>query len=236
VRLRQTLKSLLQRTGFDVVRHVPEFTRPFPVLPHLVQAEIGTGKPFYFVQIGANDGVLDDPLHDLIIKHRLPGLLVEPLPDLFGRLQANYAGVDCLTYDNVAIHTELERIRIFRVKEDASVSKYWHGLASFSKAHLLKEGVHTNDIIAVDVPATSMRKLFAKHRIDRLSLLQIDTEGYDATVLFDVLSTGVYPSIINYEQYHLPPSMRAQCKQRLWQCGYRFIDVGRDTLALRQTI
>lgn len=33
---------------------------------------------FFFVQIGANDGRLDDPLRDSILRHNWRGVLVEP--------------------------------------------------------------------------------------------------------------------------------------------------------------
>ena len=55
------------------------------------------------MQIGANDGVLDDPLRELITTHHLRGLLIEPLPDLFATLAENYKGETQLSFEQVAI-------------------------------------------------------------------------------------------------------------------------------------
>ena len=50
-----------------------------------------------FVEIGANDGERHDHLRGFILERDWRGLMVEPLPDLFARLVANYAGVDRVT-------------------------------------------------------------------------------------------------------------------------------------------
>src|SRR5204863_9792937 len=48
------------------------------------------GKDFFFVQIGACDGVSFDALYDFVVRYRLRGIVVEPLPDLYAELVANY--------------------------------------------------------------------------------------------------------------------------------------------------
>src|SRR5438552_1031180 len=44
-----------------------------------------------FLQVGAFDGVLGDPIYPLIEKYDLRGYLLEPQRDAFARLKANYA-------------------------------------------------------------------------------------------------------------------------------------------------
>jgi hypothetical protein len=56
-----------------------------------------------FVEIGANDGQKHDHLHPFVMSGAWRGVLVEPVPYLFARLQRNYAGVDRLALENVAI-------------------------------------------------------------------------------------------------------------------------------------
>jgi hypothetical protein len=73
----------------------------------------------------------------------------------------------------------------------------------------------------------------AKHGVIRLDLLQIDAEGHDGIIVREALAAGLIPSIINYESIHLPPAERYAVKQLLAGRGYRFIDVERDTLAIR---
>ena len=45
-----------------------------------------------FVQIGANDGVTEDPLNDILSTYDVRAVLIEPLPALGASLQQRYAG------------------------------------------------------------------------------------------------------------------------------------------------
>src|SRR4051812_25620205 len=58
-----------------------------------------------FVQIGANDGLHDDPVRQHALAHRWRGILVEPDPVHFARLTSNYAGHSNLTLVNAAVGT-----------------------------------------------------------------------------------------------------------------------------------
>lgn len=48
---------------------------------------------FFFLQIGANDGRRADPLRKLVMRHKLTGLAVEPLPDIFMELKKIIADI-----------------------------------------------------------------------------------------------------------------------------------------------
>jgi len=85
------VKSGLHKAGWDLIRYVKTPEGPFQVLPYLVADQLRKDAHFFLLQIGANDGVTDDPRHELVLQHKLAGLFVEPLPDLFERLRTNYA-------------------------------------------------------------------------------------------------------------------------------------------------
>ena len=76
---------------------------------------------FFFVQIGACDGVFVDPIHRFIIKHRWRGVLVEPVPYLFNLLMQNYEGYN-LIFENVAISDKEEIKPLYYVDPDHSVN------------------------------------------------------------------------------------------------------------------
>jgi len=234
VDLKAPIKSILRKAGFDIVRFVPELNRPFAILPLIVREHIATGEPFFFVQVGANDGVVDDPLRDLILQHRLQGLLIEPLPDLFDELKRNYMDQPQLLFENVAILSRDGTIPIYRVRNDAVVHHHWHGIASFNRENLLKQGVPPEHIEILPVKGVSLKSLLAKHGIKTVTLLQVDTEGYDFQVISSVFDAGIFPKIINYEHCWLVPTVRFRCKQMLDTYGYQFVEVGKDTLAVRQ--
>src|SRR5262249_29486061 len=86
---------------------------------------------------------------------------------------------------------------------------------------------------SIQVPVLALPSLLKKHSIREVSLLQIDTEGFDCRIVESALRCGLRPMIINYEFIHTDPSERARCKRMLMENDYRFIDVGRDTLAVR---
>ncbi|MDR7420274.1 MAG: hypothetical protein QN178_15335, partial [Armatimonadota bacterium] len=155
-RIRTLVRSLLRRTGFDIVRFVPDVQHPFAVLPYLVKEAVESGEPFFFVQVGASDGILDDPLRVLVLRYALPGLLIEPLPDIYSRLVRSYQGQPQLRFENVAVSTRPGSLTLYRVRADAPVSPYLQLLASHRRSHLVEEGVEDRYIEALDVPAVTL--------------------------------------------------------------------------------
>jgi FkbM family methyltransferase len=230
--LKATVRALLHGWGLDVVRWTPELNKPFAVLPLLIRERLARGQPFFFVQVGANDGVLDDPIRALVLEHRLPGLLIEPLPDMFEKLQVNYAGQPQLRFENTAVLENEGRITIHRVKRDAPVHEHWHGIASFSRANLITQGVPAEHIAPHEVSGAPLAKILARHGVQQIDLLQIDTEGYDFEVIKSAFGAGFRPAMINYEHCWLKPADRYACKQTLDRMGYEFVETGKDTLAV----
>src|ERR1043165_5999095 len=153
------LRNAFRRVGFDIVRYVPEFDRPFAILPRLVRERIGRDTPFFFIQVGANDGIVDDPLRDLIVNNRLHGLLIEPLPDIFTRLKHNYREQSQLLFENVAIVDEPGVVPIHRVRNDVAGPEHWGTIASFTRANLLRQGVPAKSIETSSVPGVTLASL-----------------------------------------------------------------------------
>src|SRR5262249_35234617 len=103
-RLRSLVRQSLNRFGYDVVRYAGESCdHPLNVLEIAVRERLQRQTDFFFVQVGANDGVRSDPLRSLVLEHRLAGLLIEPLPDQYARLRENYAGQPQLRFENCAV-------------------------------------------------------------------------------------------------------------------------------------
>jgi FkbM family methyltransferase len=233
--LKSVLRSLVESSGFSVVR-AGDVYNPFEVLPLIVNARVASQPGFFFVQVGANDGVKYDPLRQLILDHRLSGILVEPLPDVFAELKANYAGIPGLIFENVAIAPATGRMTVYRVPKSlsAAAGRNLTALSSFNRQHLRDEGVPDQHIESVSVEAVTMAELLARHQVTQVSLLQIDTEGFDDHVIESAFAAGLRPEIINYEHCHLGHRRKIACKQLLRSRGYQFIEVGwRDTLAVR---
>lgn len=238
--VKQWLNSVLRKTGYRFVRYAEIPVQPFNVLPYVVVDQLKKDPNFFFLQIGANDGVLADPIHELVRKYSLRGLLVEPLPDLFARLQANYAGQPKVEFERCAIGREDGEASLYRVRADAPLPRWAHAIASFNRGHLslhlsgIKIGIPDVEkyVEEIKVPCLKLSTLLRKHGIQDLTLLQIDTEGFDCEIIRMALDGGLRPAIINYEFVHASAQAQSDCKKRLRDAGYCFIDIGRDTLAV----
>src|SRR5947209_5761746 len=106
--IKNGLKRLLWSRGKDIV------SRPAPLARHPeASLELSLGlclsalylqRPdLIVVQVGAYDGNSGDPLHRFISRHQVRGILVEPQPLIFRRLQATYSGRTNLTLVNAAV-------------------------------------------------------------------------------------------------------------------------------------
>jgi FkbM family methyltransferase len=244
--VKAAIRRLFRSCGYDLVRlqkpstlnsTLPE--KPFNLLEIIVRDRISREPDFYFLQIGAYDGVTFDPLRPLVLQHHLRGLLVEPLPDRFASLRRHYASERQLAFANCAISAEDGQRMLYRFQVDAPIEDWMHLLASFDKQHLLKfpkaYDLHDPEHFIEEIlaPTCTINTLLAAHRVDRVSLLQVDTEGYDFEILKMVFAAGIFPPIINYGHVHLALGDQIACRHLLAEQGYGFLSVGFDTLAVR---
>lgn len=208
---------------------------------------------FYVVQIGANDGISNDPIHKFIKRDGWAGVLLEPQPFVYNTFLHH------IYRRNPGIHTLCAALG----EEDGSRELYqigfsrmrWAtGLATFDRPSLErafkngfiasrceKYGVEMPDspeeqIIAEVVEVISPKTLLNRYELPRIDLLQIDTEGFDYQVIrmFDVASTQ--PQAIVYEHIHLPKEDAAACEALLAANGYRLRHFGANTLALSKSV
>jgi FkbM family methyltransferase len=228
----------LRKAGYDIIRYADMPSRPPNVLKLVVDARVAAGQRVFVLQVGANDGVGGDPVRDIVVRHHLPGILVEPLPDLFAKLQANYDGHPGICFEQCAVGEHDGEGTIYRVSLNPELPRWLQGLASFDKNHLTgrKHGFPglEKHVEAVRVPILSLGSLLQKHKAAAVDLLQIDTEGYDCRIVQAAIKLGLRPAIIHYEFRHISPREQAACKRSLAEQGYSFIDVGWDTLAVLQ--
>ena len=236
--LKPAIKSLLKRCGYRLAPYAPNGGPALRLLPLLVKLRIAENNGCFFVQIGANDGIMDDPLYDLVRAHGLAGLLVEPMPDFFDRLQRNYADQPQLRFENCAIGPTDGTRTLYRFANDTVADPRAAGHASFFRRHLEKQERHLPGCAAhieeLEVKTMTLASLFQNHGIRTLGLLQIDAEGFDFEIVKMLLETSVRPTIINYERINLSLADQELCRRMLAEAGYTFVDDGRDTIAARE--
>ncbi len=235
-KVKQFIAFFLNRRGYEIHRIKPFKNLEIDLLELAIKAHLHDGNPFFFVQIGANDGRIDDPIYKLISHYRLKGLLVEPVPDFFESLVANYKDNSQLLFENSAIGNDNGTRSFFKLKNDNPFPPEARGLAGFDKEILLKHerflpGI-SQYIETISVKTITFQSLIDKYRLTHIDLLLIDTEGYDYEILKMASSTEIRPHIINFEFIHLTPSDYNQSLSLLAKNGYKFIHSKKDTLAI----
>lgn len=234
--MKSLTRKLLKVFGYEIRRSGDDIVKPFNLLELLVHDYLARNNDFFFIQIGANDGVSSDELNPIILKYHLYGLLVEPVPCYFEKLKEEYAGETQLMFENCAIYEKDGFIKVYYFRQGSPIPEWCFGMASLHKWHLTKfedSRDYSRYIDEVQVPALTFGGLIAKHNIGKVSLLQIDTEGYDYEVLKMAFGCGCLPDMIKYEHQHLSANNVYECKKMLDGKGYSFIDYGIDTVAVK---
>ena len=146
------------------------------------------GQTTPFIQVGANDGLTNDPIREFAVWSKWPGICVEPIPWLYQKLKRNYKHVENVNCVNAALgwgeSLELFFIRSERIGE----FPYWADqIASFDREHLLKHfqrvALDPSLLASIKIETVSFESLFERLGYDPSdTLLLIDTEGYENVI------------------------------------------------------
>ena len=196
----------------------------------------------YFVQIGANDGMQQDPIRFVRERYAWSGLLVEPVPYVFERLKANWERVPGLTLDNVAVADRDGRLPFYhpaKATDPVAVPSWYDGLGSFSKENVLKHADLIPDIaqriVVTEVSCLTLESLCRKHGIAHIDVLHVDAEGYDDRIVQQIDFARHRPRLLIYEHFHLDSATRTALQRRLEQHGYAWMEEYLDTWCLDMT-
>lgn len=212
------------------------------VLPRLLEAFAREHPRAVFVEVGSNDGEQHDHLRPHILAREWRGVMVEPVPYVFERLQANYAGVDCVALENAAIGPQDGRLPFFHLRdadaaERAMLPDWYDGIGSFDRDAILSHAPQMPDIaeriVEREVPVLSFSTLLARHGLGVPDLLVVDTEGHDWEIIRSIDLDAHGPRMIIYEHFHLSPGDRGDALAHLARAGYETLEEGFDTIALR---
>lgn len=194
-------------------------------------------KPdFTFLQVGAFDGVTGDPIYELVRSFGWRGIVCEPNPDAFRRLEQNYCDLPKVRVENVAIDVANRVRKLYFVRKTEERMPEWiYQMGSFQPDFITKdrtgiEGVEAL-VTSADVNCTTIDSVLKKHSIDTLDLLQIDTEGFDFEIIKMLKMDLHKPSIIQYEHKHLSRSDKSKSAQYLVSLGYQLVFGRYDTMA-----
>lgn len=177
------------------------------------------------VQIGANDGRINDPIYQAVMENKnvTDILLIEPQAEVISFLIENYRPHPKFKIVNAAIgpekdliiyrlNSQLWEVFIKRHLKDAPSYRVPSGFASHIKAHVMSH-IHgnlpasMNEAEAIEelcVPSYNLVELLEKNDFSKeIDLLQVDCEGMDDMVLYCCNLAEIKPEIIHFEYCHL---------------------------------
>jgi FkbM family methyltransferase len=188
------------------------------------------------LEIGAMDGVRFDPLHRHLVDRHWDAVLVEPLPDMFDLLQKNYQSYRTIRCINAAIAEASGPLSLYRVKP-AAVSKYGHGewVIGISSAVKGPTLTYLDDIVTEEVVrGVSFADFVNELSIQKIDVLQIDTEGYEWRILKQIDLSKWRIELIHIQVINLRPIDRLNVFITLNRAGYVFTYDGMDVTAVRE--
>jgi FkbM family methyltransferase len=198
----------------------------------------------FFIQIGANNGITTDPLYKFVTLHNWDGILVEPVPEIFDNLNANYGNRQNLKFLNAAV-AECDGFRtLYTLKIDPSTAEadafynaHPSSYSSFRKEIVLGQTEWVPDvaerIMERQVKCVSLDTLLGEAGDREVDLVLMDTEGYDYTILKMIDFSRLRPSIICYEHVHMSKAQQEEAASLLVRQGYRLTRDNLDTIAYR---
>lgn len=181
---------------------------------------------FSILQVGAFDGVSNDPVHDVI--RACPGVravLLEPQPGPFADLQRLWRDDARVLPRQAALAGECGERPLFVIAPGyAHLHPFPGQVSSFSRGHVetaCRRYVWRPSpamVTAIMVPTVDWPTLVAEH--GPFDLVAIDAEGYDGEILHQMDLSAALPSIVVYEHGNLTRAMQRRCLDRLAQAGF----------------
>ena len=205
-----------------------------PQLPRVVERL--NCPDFFFVNIGANDGISNDPIYPFLNKYGWRGIAVEPLDYMCDELRRNYARFEGVVVEHAAI-TSSPRPFYF-IAPDATDANFIRQIGSLHSDYIKKtialmrawqfqgpvrEGLE-HSIRRVEVPCLTFGQLLAKHAVQRIDFLNIDAEGSDFEILMMIDLTRWSPSILCLETAEFSDAQKTRAMEVLRQAGYEYLE------------
>lgn len=201
----------------------------------IVDARAKTTKDFFFIQIGAHDGIMDDPIHEWIERFGWRGIFVEPQSAPFKRLESGYienGTSQRFSFENVAIAHQDGTCEMYKVDDNAVTNALQTGLASLRPDRALSTYASMGTLAKETVQCITFDTLVRRNRVKRIDLLQIDTEGFDFEIIKMINFDRIKPRILQFEHRHLTEGEYAQCQRLLMGQGYAVFHMQHDTAAV----
>ncbi len=216
--------------------------RPAPYPLGQVMDEFARTHPrAVFVQVGAHDTTQLDPLARHVHERQWSGLMIEPVPYVFDRLCEAHGANPRVALENVAVADRAGTRTLYYLpqSDDEGLPPWYDALASFREDVLLGHTDYIPDVAervaTMDVPCATFEELCERHRLGKIDVIQIDTEGYDHEVLRGIDFARHHPGLVMFEHLHLDGDTRAASVDLLRREGYETVSDHMDTMGLHRS-
>ncbi len=232
--LKAQINNFLGKLGYQIRRLPKEGEETRLEFSHLLARQYLESDDFFFIQIGAHDGVKFDSLYEFVTTHECRGIVVEPVADYFRDLVTNYAGHPRIVPVNKGIHATESKITIHRIapEYESKLPDWARGSASIFRANLERYDFPKECVVTETVECMNLAELFETHAVKHVDLLQIDVEGYDFEILKLIDFRVIKPKLIKYEHRSLFENDQRSARDLLLNNGYQLWNDGEDTAAV----
>lgn len=235
--MKKVIQSVLKHAGYRVEKIRPPLAGRQIFLLDLALFILNQRRQgaVRFLQVGANDGLQEDPCYAWINRFPWRGVLVEPQPNLAEHLRTMYRQTPRIAVEQAVVSDRPGELELHYLKVGSGVPEWATGIASLDReaiaAHRPKIPGFDAALSRITVPALTIEHLLDKHGLETVDFLQIDAEGYDAKILRGIDFRRIRPPVISYEDCNLSHAERAGCRNLLMEQGYLFATWHGDTLA-----
>lgn len=219
------------------MRRRPPQARP-PLSPLLLRTFVDLYEEVLFVEIGANDGQTLDPLAAHLGRPGWRGVMVEPVPHVFERLEAAHGSNPAIALEQAAIAATDGRREIHHLEagaEDPRLPPWKDLIASFDRAHVLAQISAVGEsraaqlVQCTEVETLRFETLCARHGLEHIDLLMVDAEGADWEIVGSIDLERFRPRLLIFEHEHLDEAAKSESWSRLGSAGYLMYREGLDT-------
>lgn len=230
----------LQKTD----RPIPIYSaRDANILGFYLKPVVSSGRKLRIIQVGANDGIIEDPLVPFLSSSNVEAVLVEPLPDVGEALRRMYSDSPHVHVEIVGISDQSETIEFFvalRAEDDKIADSR---ISSFDRSHVER---HIRNRKSIEpaifganprvekmmVECCTVAQIMERMGWAEADILVIDAEGLDFAIVNNTLSGGNTFGMIYFEHLNMSAVEYQVLSGKFDEAGYALVISGKDTLAV----
>jgi FkbM family methyltransferase len=195
------------------------------------------------IVIGAMDGVSHDTIKDYIYHKNWYVAFVEPVTAHIEKCKENFGQPENFYYINKAIydHNGKQKFVMFK-PENVDGQRITIGLAGLTTIYPPRNVMsgcypseeYKDDIVTTDFECITVKSLLNQLPFEQVNFVQIDTEGYDWSILKQFDTTNI--DFIKIEYYSIPEHEQKELYSMLLEKDFLYVNEHHDTYAIKRKV